>query len=129
MSADFLYTITCWTIIGLAVVTFFVLFYVPAPYGRHRRKGWGPGMDSQWGWVVQESPSVLVFALVFFAGERSWQAVPLVLFLLWQAHYVQRTFFFPFLMRFKGTTCPILTVALAIFFNLMNASTNLKISV
>jgi steroid 5-alpha reductase family enzyme len=50
--------------------------------------------------------------------------VPLILFALWQAHYVQRTFVFPFLMRLEGKKDPVVTMGLAIVFNTFNASLN-----
>lgn len=117
------YEIGLATLFAAAAVTFVTLFFVPAPYGRHRRPGWGPEIDARIGWVVMESPSVWLFALVFFRGDGAWQAAPLVLFALWELHYLQRTVVFPLKMR-GGAPKPILTVALAFAFNLLNASLN-----
>ena len=124
MTLDQLYDIGVWTVLGLALVIFLILLFITAPYGRHNRAGWGPQVDSTLGWVVMESPAVLVFAYVFFRGEQSLQMVPLLLFLVWQAHYVQRTYVFPFLMRMKGKRTPLFTVALALIFNTVNATLN-----
>ncbi len=110
--------------IGLAVVVFLLLLFITAPYGRHNRAGWGPEMDSTLAWVVMETPAVLVFAYMFFRGEQALQTVPLLLFLIWQAHYVQRTYVFPFLMRMKGKKTPLFTLGMAIVFNTINASLN-----
>lgn len=107
-----------------SLITFPVLFFVTAPYGRHRRPGWGPEIPDTVGWIVQESPSVVLFAVVFFTGPNATQLVPLLLFALWEAHYVQRTFVFPFLLRGKGRMAPVTTVGLAVLFNLVNASVN-----
>jgi steroid 5-alpha-reductase/3-oxo-5-alpha-steroid 4-dehydrogenase 1 len=111
-------------ILVAAAVTYPTLLVITAPYGRHQRQGFGPTLPARLVWVIQESPSVLLFALIFFLSDASAQTAPLVLFLLWQAHYVQRTFIFPFLMRLRGKRDPALTMGLALLFNLINASIN-----
>lgn len=108
---------------GFAAASFVALFFVTAPYGRHRRAGWGPEMGARLAWVLMESPAIWLFALVYCRGEAARQAVPLLLFALWQLHYLQRTLVFPFLMRTPAKQ-PVVTVALAIGFNLLNASLN-----
>ena len=47
-----------WILLGLAVGV--VLFYVDAPYGRHRHRRAGPTLENRLGWVVMESPAPLV---------------------------------------------------------------------
>lgn len=118
------YTAGVWCVLGCAVLAGVALTFVTAPYGRHRRPGFGPEMDATAGWLVMESPAVLVFLAVYLTGENAWEPVPLILLCLWQAHYVQRTYVFPFLMRMKGKKSPLLTVTLAIAFNTVNASLN-----
>jgi 3-oxo-5-alpha-steroid 4-dehydrogenase 1 len=44
---------------------------------------------------------------------------------LWQLHYVQRAFVYPFLMR-SGARMPVSVVAMAILFNLLNAWVNAR---
>lgn len=106
-----------------AAVTFAVLLVIPAPYGRHRRAGWGPEIDARIGWVLMESPSIWLFVLVYVRGEAAWQAAPLVLFSLWLAHYLQRTLVFPLLLR-PGAPQPVANVAMGFVFNLVNAWLN-----
>jgi protein-S-isoprenylcysteine O-methyltransferase Ste14 len=124
MSLHDLYLPGCFAVLAAAALTFPALLWIAAPYGRHGRGGWGPTLPARVVWVVQESPSVLLFAVVYFLGARSLEPVPLVLFALWQAHYVQRTFVFPFLMRLQGKRDPVATMAMAIVFNVTNASLN-----
>jgi protein-S-isoprenylcysteine O-methyltransferase Ste14 len=106
-----------------AAASFVTLFFVPAPYGRHRRPGWGPEMNARTAWILMESPSVWLFLIVYLQGQAAFQTAPLVLLGLWQLHYVQRTLVFPLLMR-GGAPKPLLTVALAFGFNLLNSSLN-----
>ena len=113
------------TEIVLAVLTAVGLKFVVAPYGRHNRAGWGPTVPARVGWVVMESPAVLAFLGIYLAGSNRAQVVPLVLLGLWQLHYVQRTFVFPFLMR-PGARMPVTLVLMAISFNLLNAYINAR---
>jgi len=114
-------------LVALAIAgaaSFLVLLFVPAPYGRHARSGFGPGLPPRLAWVVQELPAPLVFAVVFFAGEHAGRRVPLLLLGLWQLHYLQRTFVFPLLMRVGARRTPLLTVVLAFVFNCVNGALN-----
>ena len=52
MSSFNIFSIT-W--IAIAVVIFFSLFFVVAPYGRHIKNGWGPNISARLGWVFMES--------------------------------------------------------------------------
>ena len=100
------------------------LFFVTAPYGRHARPGWGPTIPARWGWVIMEAPSPIGFAVVFVLFADAWSAPQLLLAGLWLLHYVYRAFVFPFLMRGGGKGKPIVTVGLAVLFNLANGPMN-----
>jgi len=111
---------------GLAAITAAALCFIPAPYGRHRREGWGPRLPARLGWVVMESPAVVYFLWVFLRGDHGAETVPLVLLALWQFHYVHRAFVFPFRMRAKGKSMPVIIVLLALAFNGLNAYLNAR---
>lgn len=116
-----------WAVIGVlvaAALTFVALFWVTAPYGRHLRSGWGPTLPATAGWVIMESPAVLLFAAVYFRGSHAGELVPLVLLALWQLHYLNRTFVYPFRMRAAGRRMPVAIAAMAIGFNCVNAWIN-----
>ncbi len=102
-------------------LVFIGLMVMPAAYGRHKQgagKAWGPGIPTRWSWVIMEAPSSVGFAIIFFMGDKAFQVVPLLLLLLWQAHYFQRTFIFPFKISVKpGDTTPISIPLLAICTN------------
>lgn len=106
-----------------AVVVFVALLFVTAPYGRHSRRGWGPTLPARLGWVLMESPAVLAFAGFYAIGPHALELVPLVLLAAWQAHYVQRTFVYPFRIRPSRRT-PAAVVAMAFGFNVANAYLN-----
>ena len=89
--------LVAWATVGLGV--FILLFFVSAPYGRLSRRGWGPVLSETPGWLLMELPSALVMAVLFALGEWSTGLVPLVFLLLWEAHYFNRAFVYPFTLR------------------------------
>lgn len=114
-----------WGFLGLAAVVFPALFFVKASYGRHQTPGRGVPVNSTLGWIVMESPSVLVFAACFFIAGPPEAIAARVLFVLWQIHYVYRTYVFPFLRRSRGSRSMDLSVAgSAIAFTTINAYLN-----
>ena len=65
------YKIACYLWLSLAFIIFFILLFVKAPYGRHRRKGWGVEISARKGWMVMESiPAVLLTAFLFLGQNR-----------------------------------------------------------
>ena len=108
-----------------ALVTVVTLQFISAPYGRHGREGWGPTIPPKFGWILMESPAVLVFALFFSNGSHARDVLPRVFCGLWQLHYVYRTFVFPFRMR-SARRMP-LSIALSGFsYNVLNAYINAR---
>lgn len=116
----------CWGLIGLAAVTFVVLLVIDAPYGRHDRKGWGPTMPTRWMWVLMEAPASLGFLLVYVLGQHRLELVPLLLLLLWQLHYFDRAFLYPFRIRATGKRTPILVATLGMLFQSWNGYINAR---
>ena len=111
--------------LGLAVATFAGLLFIVAPYGRHGRSGWGPTLPARIGWLVMESPAPLVFLGVYLTGAHRFDLVPLLFLLLWELHYVQRSFVYPLLLR-DGSRMPLSVMALAVGFNVLNAFINAR---
>lgn len=111
---------------ALAVVTFVTLGFLPAPYGRYARAGWGPTLSARAGWLLMESPAVLFFSAVYAFGRHRAEAVPLVLLLLWQLHYLHRAFVFPFRLFGHSKRMPLLVAVLGMCFNLLNGWINAR---
>jgi protein-S-isoprenylcysteine O-methyltransferase Ste14 len=124
MTPDRLYLYALIALVVSGAGAFVALFWIPAPYGRHERAGFGPTLPTRLAWVLQELPAPLVFAVVFLRGEHAGRLVPLLLLGLWQLHYLQRTFVYPFLLRAGDRRVPLGTVALAVLFNLLNGACN-----
>lgn len=109
-------------VVLFGAVSFVVLLFISAPYGRHVRDGWGPVMPARLAWVLMEAPSPIGCAYVFvrFAGYE--RLVPTLLVTCFLVHYVDRAFLYPFRMKIDGKTKPVFTVVLAFVFNCCNGS-------
>ncbi len=115
-----------WGVIGTGAVTFLVLQFVTAPYGRHARAGWGPTVSNRLGWMVMESPAALGFLAVYALGANALAPAPLALAALWLAHYLHRAFIYPFRLRSAKKPMPASVAGMAITFNLINAYLNAR---
>ena len=116
-----------WAIFAMAAATFLILLRFTAPYGRHYRgRGWGPHIANRAGWIVMELPATVMFLYVYCLGQHAWQLVPLVFLGMWQVHYLNRTFVYPFRTRTKGRKMPVLVVGSGFLFNVINAYVNAR---
>lgn len=108
----------------LAPVVFVILHWLPAPYGRYASRGWGIVVSRRSAWLLMESPAIIVFAFFFLSGDLAATTTAWVFFILWQVHYLNRSFVFPLRIRDHGKTNPLLIVVLAMLFNLWNGYLN-----
>lgn len=105
----------------IGLVIFVTLYYVDAGYGKMRSEKWGPAINNKIGWFLMEMP---VFLIVLYLWAISPYTVtrraPYWVFLLiFEFHYFQRSFIFPFLLKGKGQM-PIVIMLLSVIWNLMN---------
>jgi 3-oxo-5-alpha-steroid 4-dehydrogenase 1 len=120
------YRAVLWGWLALSAITFITLFFRTAPYGRHTQRGWGPTIAPRWGWLLMEAPAALViagFALPAIA-RADWPQGWLLIG-LWELHYLNRAFVFPFRLR-STRPMPMAVVAMAIVFNFMNGWLNAR---
>lgn len=116
-----------WLVIAwmiLAAVTFVALFFVTAPYGRFTRSGWGPRIGPRWGWVLMETPVLVTFLVLYGLSDRKTSPVSLVLLVFWLAHYVHRSFVYPFRLHSSRPSITISVVAMGATFNVGNGYLN-----
>ncbi len=118
----FHYLVLFW--LGLAGAIFLTLFFVVAPYGRHSSVRWGPGLRPRTGWMVMESVSPVIFALLFILGTDRYSPTALIFLALWECHYIHRAFIYPLQLRPSSKTIPILIVGLGMLFNGVNSYIN-----
>jgi 3-oxo-5-alpha-steroid 4-dehydrogenase 1 len=106
--------------VSMAILIFFLLLKVNAPYGRHTVSGWGPMVDNRVGWFWMEFPA---FAVMFYFLIRSFPVQNPLLFImmgLFCFHYINRSFIFPFRLQTPGKKMPLFIMFSGIFFNLIN---------
>ncbi len=123
-----MYWIIFWGFAAYAALAFVSLQFLSAPYGRHLREGWGPKINATLGWVVMEAPSPLIFLACWLVAEpaRRFSATGLAFLVLWQTHYLYRSFIFPFLRRGGQREMPVSIALMSILFNLANAYLNAR---
>jgi 3-oxo-5-alpha-steroid 4-dehydrogenase 1 len=110
-------------ILSFAALVFVLLFFVSAPYGKFLRKGWGPVVKSKWAWMIMECPSLVLMAYFFFSSGKN--NLPQVIFILfWLAHYLHRTFIYPFTQSGRDKSYPFILVIMAFIFNCFNGFVN-----
>jgi len=120
---NILYKYSLILIFSFAVLVFFLLFFIPAPYGKFARKGWGPSIKSKLAWMIMEFPSPFLMTLFFITSDI--KTLPEIIFLiLWLTHYVHRTFVYPFSQSGREKPYPLVVVILAIIFNCLNGFSN-----
>ena len=106
--------------ISSAVLIFFLLLKIAAPYGRHSSAKWGPQVANHYGWLMMELPALAVMTFFFvknFAKENMSIEIMIGLFCL---HYFNRSFVFPFRLHTRGKKMPLLIMVSGVFFNLAN---------
>jgi len=106
--------------IGVAVLVFLLLLKITAPYGRHTTVNWGPLVSNKWSWLIMELPVLVVLWLIVIPFINDLSRVSFIMIGLFSIHYVNRIFIFPFRIHTKGKKMPLIIMASAIFFNLVN---------
>lgn len=104
----------------LAAGVFVALHFFEAGYGYLFDRRYGPPVPNRVGWVLMEAPVFVIMTVLWMLSERTCEVGPLVLFVLFQLHYLQRAFIFPLLLRGRSKM-PLGIVVMGIVFNICNA--------
>ena len=105
---------------ALAVVVFVCLYFVDAGYGKFYTRKWGPTINNRIGWVLMECPVFFLMIALWLASDRVADLTRVVMLLIFEIHYFQRSFIFPLLIRGKGRM-PLSIILMSILFNSLNA--------
>lgn len=103
----------------MALVSFVMLFFVTAGYGKFTTKRWGPSVNNKIGWLIMEAPVFVVMCLLWILSDRRLEPSLLAIFLLFQFHYFQRSFIFPLLLKGKSRM-PLSIIIMGGVFNILN---------
>ena len=113
------YSMVLWAMAGIAVFVFIALYFIKAGYGIFRTKAWGLSIPNKAAWVLMEAPVFFVMLWLWADSGYTTEMPQLLCLLLFQLHYFQRSFVFPFLMKGKSRM-PIAIMLMGIVFNVIN---------
>jgi steroid 5-alpha reductase family enzyme len=116
-----------WIAVGILVLP--LTLFITAPFGRHFSARYGPTIGNRLGWILMESPAIWWFTIVFASGmfgraPSNQNVVAWILWALWMLHYMNRGMIFPLRIRTRGKQIPILIVAFAFMFQMINGYFN-----
>lgn len=123
---DNIYRILLFTQLAVSLPVFVLLFYIKAPYGKFGHSGRAVFVwDSRIAWMLMELPAAAtIFIMYLYSPAREEGSLNVVYLLIWEFHYLYRTFIFPLLMKGSRKNFPAIIVLSAWFFNVMNGFIN-----
>ena len=111
-----LYSILLITQFSLAVPVFILLMFIRAPYGKFTKSGWGPSLNARPGWFLMELPAVILPPIFYLLSGRVADFPGILFILVWELHYIQRTFVYPALLNRGSHTMPLLIILFSMLF-------------
>jgi len=118
----FMLFVSAW--LAAALGAFVLLFFRPAPYGRHMKDYRGLTVASRQGWVVMEAISFFMMLFLYLSGNRRGDRTALVFLGMWLLHYAYRSFVFSPLKRTGDKRMPLAILTASLVFNAVNAYIN-----
>lgn len=112
------YLLYAW--IGIGIIAFPFLLKQTAPYGRHANESWGPMIPNQIGWMIQEGFAPFFISFWFWTGTIEKTHASYFFYSLYMAHYIYRSYIFPFRTQTKGKKIPLVICGSAVLFNVCN---------
>lgn len=108
----------------LSIIVFVILQFITPGYGMTFNNRWGISVNSKLGWIIMELPVFLLmtvlYALSLHYKIKPFNIVTCFIFILFQAHYLERTFIFPALMK-SASRMPVSIICIGAIFNSCNA--------
>lgn len=105
---------------AIALVVFVALHFVEAGYGYLFNPKFGFPVPNRVAWVLMECPVFFVMAALWWLSSAKFEVAPLILFLVFELHYFQRSFIFPLLIRGRSKM-PVGIMLMGMVFNTLNA--------
>ena len=123
---EWTYRIGLGLIVVMGLMAFATTIRAPNGYGRYLGSKLEGTIAARPGWLIFEAPQWMAFALTFWLTARASNINPatLLLFGLWQAHYLYRGLAMPFLMQIGRKRLPIATIWFGLPFNALNGFVN-----
>jgi 3-oxo-5-alpha-steroid 4-dehydrogenase 1 len=106
--------------IVMAIAVFVTLHFVEAGYGMLLNPKWGKTISNKIAWFCMELPIFVSMLILWACSDKRFEIVPLIFLILFQIHYFERVFIFPFLLKGKSQM-PVSVVIMGVSFNILNA--------
>ena len=106
-----------WALIALPVLVVGLKGWDPV--GRWGGEGLGWRVDSRWAWFIMEVPGFVTLPAIYILSGN-FHLVGNVVLVLWLAHYLHRTFVWPWLVPKRDATVSLAMCGAAVSFNLIN---------
>ncbi len=103
----------------VCVVIFVALYFVDAGYGKMRTEKWGPAINNKIGWCLMEAPVFVILLYLWAQSDVKWQLPYLLFLFIFEFHYFQRSFVFPFMLKGESKM-PITIMGFSMIWNLIN---------
>ena len=116
-----MFYIYLYVMIAIAVVVFIALYFVEAGYGMLVSSRWGKLINNKVAWFFMEFPIFAAMVVLWLFSPHRFSIVPLSFFIIFETHYFQRVFIFPFLMK-GNSKMPIGIMLMGMAFNVLNAA-------
>jgi 3-oxo-5-alpha-steroid 4-dehydrogenase 1 len=81
-------------------------------------------MSARLGWILMETPVLVIFLVLFAVSDRKANVVSLVFVALFVAHYVHRALIYPFRLRSSRPSITIPVIAMGAAFGVANGYLN-----
>lgn len=108
----------------LAVLTFLGTYKKANPYGRYAQPDQNRSMAAKPAWLLFESPQLWAFAVTFWVTVQSPGAPAIVLFALWESHYIYRAVVYPIQRNDRGKQFPISAIVFGMLINIVMGFAN-----
>lgn len=105
-----------------AGIVFLCLYFVKAGYGMFRTNQWGWSINNKLAWVLMEAPAFVMLLATWHSSQPMMRILPaaVALLVMYEFHYFQRSFVFPFLMNGRSKM-PVAIMLMGVVFNSINA--------
>lgn len=113
------FDIIIYAMLAMAAVVFVSLYFVNAGYGQFRTRQWGWSIDNRVAWTLMEAPVFITMIVIWGMSGWSRHIPELLLLALFETHYFQRSFIFPWMMSGRSRM-PVAIMAMGIAFNTIN---------
>ncbi|MGB1580364.1 MAG: 3-oxo-5-alpha-steroid 4-dehydrogenase [Nevskiales bacterium] len=118
-----------WFLLGLSVLTFLGTLFKTNAYGRHMQGSEKFTLPALPAWLLFECPQWWSFALTFWGltwyfSDVAPSITAILLFTLWQSHYLYRSIIYPLRMRDRAKRFPLSGVVFGFAFNAVNGFVN-----